>query len=226
MIIENNLAEVEVSADLDVRGTLDEPVILGRSVLLEGDLLWNGNTFEIDRGTVEMNNPFVTEPVFEIRARTTVRSYSVDLTFSGSFQHGVKFSYTSTPPLSDLDLVNLLAFGEEPGSAALRERYEAAVGLQATRYLTDQYLAQVEEGAQRIFGVDRFRLAPTLVGSRTDPSARLTIGKRIARDLYVTYSRLINSGEDQLLLVEYQLSPTVRITGIRDEDGSLGVSSR
>ena len=226
LIIENNLAEVEVSADLDVRGTLDEPVILGRSVLLEGDLLWNGNTFEIDRGTVEMNNPFVTEPVFEIRARTTVRSYSVDLTFSGSFQHGVKFSYTSTPPLSDLDLVNLLAFGEEPGSAALRERYEAAVGLQATRYLTDQYLAQVEEGAQRIFGVDRFRLAPTLVGSRTDPSARLTIGKRIARDLYVTYSRLINSGEDQLLLVEYQLSPTVRITGIRDEDGSLGVFSK
>lgn len=225
LFVDNNLADVEVSADFDVRGTLAHPVLLGRSRLLGGRLFWNGNSFEVLQGTVEFNNPFETEAVFEIRSRTEIRRYTIDMNFSGSLQRGVAFNYTSTPSLSDLDLFNLLAFGEDPDSAVLQDpySYQRALGVQATRYLADAYLTELEYGAARVFGVDRFRVAPTLTGSETDATARLTFGKRINRNVYVTYSRLLSNSEDQLLTVEYQITPAVRLKGTRDEDGSFGI---
>jgi translocation and assembly module TamB len=225
LFIDNNLAEVEVTADLNVRGTAARPVVLGRSVILGGQLFWNDNIFDVTQGTVEYNNPFETDPTFEIRARTEIRRYTIDLSFSGSLQRGVAFNYTSTPALSDLDLFNLLAFGEEPDSAVLQDpySYQRALGLQATRYLTDAYLSEVEQGAARLFGIDRFRISPTVTGEETDATARLTIGKRIDRNLYVTYSRLLSNSEDQLLTVEYRLTPSIRLKGTRDEDGSFGI---
>lgn len=224
LFIDNNLADIEVVADFDIRGTAAEPVVLGRSSILSGRLFWNGSNFDVLQGTVEFNNPFETEPTFEVRARTEIRSYTVDMRFSGSLTQGVSFDYTSTPTLSDLELFNLLAFGEEPDSEIVQDRgrYQQALGLQATRYLTDAYFSEVESGAQRLFGVDRFHLSPTLSGKETDATARITLGKRINRNVYLTYSRLLSSSEDQLITVEYQLSPRIRIKGTRDEDGSIG----
>jgi translocation and assembly module TamB len=177
------------------------------------------------QGTIEFNNPFETEATFEVRARTEIRRYTIDMRFSGSLTRGVDFDYTSTPTLSDLELFNLLAFGEEPASSTLqdRDRYQQALGLQATRYLTDTYFSEVESGARRLFGVDRFRISPTISGKETDATARVTLGKRINRNVYLTYSRLLSTSEDQLITVEYQLSRRVRVKGTRDEDGSFGI---
>ncbi len=225
LFIDNNLADVEVAADFDIRGTAAQPVVLGRTSLLSGRLFWNGNNFDVLQGTVEFNNPFETEATFEVRARTEIRRYTIDMRFSGSLTQGVDFDYTSTPTLSDLELFNLLAFGEEPDSNTLQDpdRYQQALGLQATRYLTDAYFAEVESGARRLFGVDRFRISPTISGKETDATARVTLGKRLNRNVYLTYSRLLSTSEDQLITVEYQLSRRVRIKGTRDEDGSFGI---
>ena len=225
LFIENNLADVEVTADFNVRGTAARPVVLGRTSLLSGRLFWNGNNFDVLQGTIEFNNPFETEATFEVRARTEIRRYTIDMRFSGSLTRGVDFDYTSTPTLSDLELFNLLAFGEEPDSSTLqdRDRYQQALGLQATRYLTDTYFSEVESGARRLFGVDRFRISPTISGKETDATARVTLGKRINRNVYLTYSRLLSTSEDQLITVEYQLSRRVRVKGTRDEDGSFGI---
>jgi len=225
LFIDNNLADVEVAADFNVRGTAAQPVVLGRTSLLSGRLFWNGNNFDVLQGTVEFNNPFETEATFEVRARTEIRRYTIDMRFSGSLTQGVDFDYTSTPTLSDLELFNLLAFGEEPDSNTLQDpdRYQQALGLQATRYLTDAYFSEVESGARRLFGVDRFRISPTISGKETDATARVTLGKRINRNVYLTYSRLLSTSEDQLITVEYQLSRRVRVKGTRDEDGSFGI---
>jgi hypothetical protein len=225
LFVNNNLADVESAADLDVRGTVARPVVLGRASILSGRLFWNGNNFDVLQGVVEFNNPFETEATFEIRSRTEIRRYTIDMRFSGSLTRGVDFDYTSTPTLSDLELFNLLAFGEEPDSATLQDpdRYQQALGLQATRYLTDAYFTEVESGARRLFGVDRFRIAPTISGKETDATARVTLGKRINRNVYLTYSRLLSTSEDQLITVEYQVSPKLRIKGTRDEDGSFGI---
>ena len=54
------------SANLQVRGTIAEPIILGRANLTGGDIILNGNRFVLTGGTIQFVNPSVTQPVVNL----------------------------------------------------------------------------------------------------------------------------------------------------------------
>ncbi len=223
--VDNNIADLELRADLELLGTLQNPVLLGHALVLEGDVLWRDNVFRILQGTVEFQNPIRTEPSFDVRAETVVRQYSVILNLSGSLERGMLFSYSSSPPLSDLELFRLLALGEAPDGDTSGPTL-GNVGLQASSFLTAQYMSQVERGAQRVFGLDRFRIEPTLYGAESDPTARVTLGQQITPDILVTYSTVLGSSQTQIVTVEYRWRRNMRLVGSREEDGSYGIDIR
>ena len=113
--VDNNIAKLELRADLELRGTLFEPVLLGRATALDGDVFWRDNTYRILQGTVEFANPVRTEPNFEVRAETILRQYTITLSFSGSFERGVQFNYTASPPLSRPRAVSAARAGRGTG---------------------------------------------------------------------------------------------------------------
>ena len=55
-IVDNNLARLEARGAFDVRGTLAEPVILGRGEVLDGNFFWGENSYSVLQGTVEFGN--------------------------------------------------------------------------------------------------------------------------------------------------------------------------
>lgn len=223
--VENNIADLQLQADLEIRGTLADPVLLGRAAVVEGDVTWQDNTFRILQGTVEFQNPVRTEPTFDVRAETNIREYLVTLTLSGSLESQIQLDYSSSPPLSDLEFWRLLALGQTPQTdgTGQGDTNLGNVGLQASNFLTAQYLNEVTRGAQRVFGVDRFRIEPTIFGSSADPTARVTVGEQVTRNLLVNYSTVLGQGDEQLITVEYQLTRGIRVIGTREEDGSFGL---
>jgi autotransporter translocation and assembly factor TamB len=223
--VDNNIADLELRADLELLGTLQNPVLLGNALVLEGDVIWRDNIFRILQGAVEFQNPIRTEPSFDVRAETVVRQYSVILNLSGSLERGLQFSYSSSPPLSDLELFRLLALGEVPEGDSSGPTL-GNVGLQASSFLTAQYMTEVERGAQRVFGLDRFRIEPTLYGSESDPTARVTLGQQITPDILVTYSTVLGSSQTQIVTIEYRWRRNMRVVGSREEDGSYGIDVR
>jgi autotransporter translocation and assembly factor TamB len=223
--VDNNIADLELRADLELLGTLQDPVLLGYALVLEGDVIWRDNVFRILQGAVEFQNPIRTEPSFDVRAETVVRQYSVILNLSGSLERGMQFSYSSSPPLSDLELFRLLALGEAPDGDTSGPTL-GNVGLQASSFLTAQYMTEVERGAQRMFGLDRFRIEPTLYGSESDPTARVTLGQQITPDILVTYSTVLGSSQTQIVTIEYRWRRNMRVVGSREEDGSYGIDVR
>ena len=67
----------------------------------------------------------------------------------------------------------------------------------------------------------------TLTGSGDNlSSARLTIGKRLSRDLYVTYSVDPASTEEQRLRVEWQVSDSFALVLTQNGDGSYEADAR
>jgi translocation and assembly module TamB len=67
------------------------------------------------------------------------------------------------------------------------------------------------------------------VGRGNDPTARVTVGQRITKDLTITYSQNVTSGSsgvDRIVLVEYRLSNRFSIVGIRNERGEVGFDVR
>ena len=86
-------------------------------------------------------------------------------------------------------------------------------------------ISEAGKMVQRTFGVDTFQLTPFLTdvnstqASRLNPTARLTIGKRISDRVYLTFSRsLASSINDQIILLEYDASERVSWMLSRNED--------
>ncbi len=62
--------------------------------------------------------------------------------------------------------------------------------------------------------------------SRFNPSARLTIGKRISNRAYLTFSRSISTSSDQIILLEYDQSDRISWILTRNEDDSYALDIR
>ncbi len=55
--IDNRTLRLVATADLQLRGTIDKPVLLGRAEIDRGEALFEGKRYLITRGTVDFNNP-------------------------------------------------------------------------------------------------------------------------------------------------------------------------
>src|SRR6202000_2719555 len=105
------------SANLQVRGTAADPVILGRVNLNSGDIILNGDRFLLDGGTIAFVNPSETEPVGNLSLKTTIQQYDVFLRFNGPVDQ-LRTNYSSNPALPSADIINLLAFGQTTEASA------------------------------------------------------------------------------------------------------------
>src|SRR5579864_5529887 len=76
---ETSQLSVEGSANLNVGGTLANPVILGRTSLTGGDIFFMGKRYVVQNGTIEFANPVRTEPILNIFMNTTVQQYNITL---------------------------------------------------------------------------------------------------------------------------------------------------
>ena len=93
--------------------------------------------------------------------------------------------------------------------------------------------SEVGRIVEQTFGVDTFQLTPSLIDPYSqstrgvNPSARVTIGKRISERVYLTFSRnLSSSSNDQILLLEYDESDRLSWILSRNEDSTYALEVR
>lgn len=229
--IDNNLANMKARADLSLQGSLEAPVILGRAEVERGRVFFQGNTYTIRSGVIDFANPRRTDPQFDIEAETRIRSYRVTLRVNGSLER-VYPTLTSDPPLSAVQIVNLLAGADESAVASLTQSQadQAKLAAAGAATLAAGRLSEevgLERQAERLFGLNRFSIDPSLVrGNVTNPTARLTVGKRLTPDLSVLYSVDLRGTEERLISVEYSLSDRVSVLLTQSNPGGYGFDLR
>jgi len=217
--VNNNVANLRGDVDLFVRGTLANPVLFGQVELDPGGrLVYADNEYEVERGLLTFNNPNEIDPVIDLVARTEVRNYDISLSLSGTLER-LNAQFSSEEGLADLEILALLATGQElEGEGRIRapgERTESDV--RAGALLASQAASLVTKRVGTLFGFDRFRIDP-----QPSPSGgaiggvRLTVGKRISRDVFVTYTTNPSSSEEYLVRVEWQLSDRILLVLTRD----------
>jgi translocation and assembly module TamB len=77
-----------------------------------------------------------------------------------------------------------------------------------------------------LFGLSRFEINPVIGGRGASPSARLTVGKRISKDLTVTYSTNVTSDPNQILAVEYRVSDKLFFIAQYEQASTRKLTSR
>ncbi len=232
--MDNNLGRVRASADLTLRGTYDRPLVFGHAEVENGQLTYKGKRYRLVKGTVDFTNPTRIEPFFDVEAETDVRvvgqTYRITVGGTGPPQKLVP-SWNSDPPLPAADVLALL-FSDvrRSGDVELRslqptERQNELLSASAAETIAKP-ITEAGKIVQRTIGVDTFQLTPFLTDinsstptSRLNPTARLTIGKRISDRVFLTFSRsLASSINDQIILLEYEASDRVSWMLSRNED--------
>src|SRR2546422_8490174 len=69
------------AANLRVRGTAAEPVVLGRVNLNSGDLIFRGNRYLLQPSTLDFVDPYKIDPRLNLGVDTTVQQYNVHMLF-------------------------------------------------------------------------------------------------------------------------------------------------
>src|SRR6266542_3902210 len=245
--IENNLARMVASADLQLRGTYDRPLLFGSAQIERGDVIFEGNRYLVTRGTIGFANPVRIEPYFDLEAETRVRvagagqsiAYRVTLGFTGTANR-MTMNLNSDPPLSQVGIA-LLLFGQtssndlnselrmlNPNAATRSE--EDLLKAATARLLTGSISAPVNRAVEQTLGVN-LQITPSIGTSETDPltpSARLIVGRRLSSRAYVTFARPLGTaaGATQILVLEYDQSDRVGWVLTQNGDFTFSIDFR
>src|SRR5262249_36277267 len=116
--VETTLAKVSGDVDLRLRGTAARPSVLGRVSLAEGDISFNGTKYRLERGDITFSNPLVVEPTINLEMSARVQDYDLTIGLHGTLSGGksLNLTYRSDPPLSNSEIISLLAFGRPRGT--------------------------------------------------------------------------------------------------------------
>ncbi|MGB6688660.1 MAG: translocation/assembly module TamB domain-containing protein [Terracidiphilus sp.] len=207
------------AANLEVRGTADAPVLLGRIDLTNGDVILNGERFVLNGGTVQFVNPSQTEPVVNLSVGTSIQQYDITLRFQGPVDQ-LQTQYTSNPALPQADIINLLAFGQTTEASAATA---TPANQQAESLIASQVSSQVTSRISKIAGISQLSISPVLANSSAQgpAGANITIQQRVTGNLFVTFSSNVATTQSQTIQGQYQISPRVAISATRDSNGGF-----
>src|SRR6185295_8589445 len=233
--ITNNVADLDLTGNFRVRGTVGEPVVLGRAEALEGGEVYVGLTkggeaaavgerrdrYIIQRGTVDFNNSLRTEPTLDIEAIHDLsvkgENYVVTLRATGT-PTDLRTELTSDPPLDERDISAMLITGR---SYQELQQQSAIVGFareSAIDYLSGKLTSNVLENAGAALGLDTVTIEPANLASESDVTARLTVGKDITPAFGLVYSQNLAGSRDQAWIVNYSTFKNFVVRGINRPD--------
>jgi outer membrane protein insertion porin family len=224
VMVDNNLARLQLGGDLRAIGTLAAPSLAGRATLREGGQLFLGpNVYTIDAGTIDFANPDVIEPDMQVQAMTRAGGHDISLTLTGTPETlDVGLRSLTVPELGEADVASLLLTGrvlaEVPGAEG------QIVGQQVLGYLSGDLLGVTS----RAVGLDTIRLGgvesaalyrdPAAVAAATDPTTRLTFGKSLGNTVDVTYSQSLREGDAQTWIIDYTPLPRLGLRLVSGDD--------
>ncbi|MEZ5356317.1 MAG: translocation/assembly module TamB domain-containing protein [Bryobacteraceae bacterium] len=224
LLLENNIGEMQVNADLRLGGSYYRPAVTGRLTAEEGgSLRLQGRNFDIERGVVTFTSETRIEPSLDIVARTRVKGkyddYDVELAVTGGGSSKVETKLTADPDLPEPDIVALLTTGKtleelQAGDSTVVARDQAlslVAGLASDR---------VSQGLERATGLSTVRIEPNLISTESTPGARLTVGQNITRELELIYSMNLAQSNDQIWIADYAFTRRFNTRAIKQADNS------
>jgi translocation and assembly module TamB len=128
---------------------------------------------------------------------------------------------TSEPALAEPDILSLLTVG------ATGQAITAGVGTvlpqRVSAFLTGQIAKEISQGVGGIVGIDRLDIEPVVGGAQRVGGPKVTVGKDVSKNLSVTYSTIVGSTLEDLVTIEYRLTDSISLLGVRNERGDVGV---
>ncbi len=210
--IRNNIINTNFSADLNILGTLDNPIIIGTANAEKGDIFFRGTELKLAYANLDFNNRYKINPTFDVAARTYINQYIIRMNASGSMLN-FNVNLSSTPPLSELSIVSMLALGTSANSV-----YASSAGGIAASEAASAIGGGVEQSVtgtiSSYFGFKNMSVTPGYSAITHSAAPQVTVSKNLTKRLSVSYSDIASSQSSQSATVTYRLTPHISVIGV------------
>lgn len=219
---------LQADANLTLLGTPDNPGMLGRVTVTQGNVVFFGSKYTINQGTITFSDASKINPVLNVDLETTVEGIDVTVSVTGPMDR-MKLSYRSDPPLQFQQIVSLLASGSIPNSDPVLAAHSPVAPQQSTQQsgasaLLGQAVANPVSGRlQRLFGITRLSIDPQIVGTTNTAQATLTLQQQITRSLTFTYIEDVTQSNPEIIRAEWEINRHYSAVAERDVNGEVTV---
>ncbi|MFM8533248.1 MAG: translocation/assembly module TamB domain-containing protein, partial [Acidimicrobiia bacterium] len=224
IIVDNNYGRLAADVGVRVIGTASRPGMDGRVTLQEGgEIFLAGRTFRITRGDISFTDRRHIHPEFNIAAETNL----------GGGDGTATLTLTGTLERPTVDLTS------EDGGMTSGEIAGRLVGSTNTETALALLSADLLGVTGRAIGLDAFRVErgdftdsdfaddPSLIGNdRTDPTTRLTVGKRLSDQVEFTVSQNLRENGKATFIVSYFPRRNVELRALSRDSGTVSVGIR
>ncbi|HEX8845637.1 MAG TPA: translocation/assembly module TamB domain-containing protein [Pyrinomonadaceae bacterium] len=227
LVVKNNLAETVGSVSLMINGPVKEPAVSGRITATSGTLNFRNKQHEIQRAAIDLPGSFNADPLLNIQTVAEIQGYDVITSITGPLTQPT-VNVRSDPALPQADVVSLILTGDlssgETGASALAQ---SGLGTAASLLTESLISAPARRATDKLFGLNRFEIDPLIAGRGGEsPTARLTVGRQINKNLSITYSTNVTGNQNQVLSVEYRVSNRLSFVAQYEQGSTTGFSSR
>ncbi len=229
--LRNPMADIEMSADLFLRRTMERQMFSGTLKSRQGSIYYLDHTLRVTRGTIGFEGIERLDPTLDIEAELPVRSRSraggrapdkIILHIAGSLEKP-EFKFSAEPQLWDEgQIIAYLGLNVTAADVELMDNTQ-----RATQYLSERLLAYLQTEAtkqvRRFVGLDELRFESVLAGGE---GYRVTVGKYVGRNLYVTYTQNLAGVMQPAFSIEYYLDRRNEIVGEKSPAGRYSIRYR
>lgn len=224
--LRNSYCDIELSTDLNLRKTLTETFYSGELTTRQGNIYYLDHNLTLTEGSIKFDNINELNPDLNLIAEMYTRSMQISssttervkiiLQLSGTLKKPV-FNFSSEPAvLSQDDILSYLTLNVTPQEISVSEQRQVINKLVSERFL-GYFEREIAKKLRNYIGLDYFQFESGIFeGGKT---AKVTVGKYIARNLYATYTHNISGFTQDIFKVEYYINSVNGLIGERDEQG-------
>ena len=220
-VVDNNLALLTVKPDLRLHGTLDNPLISGRTEVDSGTITYGKKEFEVTKGVFDFINPYKIEPTIDVKSEVNIRTWTIFLDVNGT-PDNLKFTLTSDPPEHDEDILSLLIVGKTTRELI---KGEGGSSLSTTEMFANILAGAMGEEIKDAIGLDIVELEyEEAVGEEEESDTiKVTVGEELSRRVTVKYGIETRSAKMiQRAIAEYKFLENLSMNTFRDTEGQFG----
>jgi hypothetical protein len=227
--VENSLGKFNVRFNLTVTGPFAQPMLLGDIAIVSGEFYFQDRSFRVLHGRLSFTDSVSGDPILDFRGESYVKDYRVTLNLSGPISR-LKPEFASSPPLPPDEILSLLALGDSFRRMYYSYSGDRSTALNTASLLTYQIADLAKKQTGGLFSLDRFRIDPYIPeGAPGGIAARITVGKKLSKNLLVLYSTILANStvrqevdEYPIFRMEWDISRRFSLVGGRDDRGRLG----
>jgi len=201
-------ADIEFGGDMTIRKTMTDMLFSGELVSRQGTVYYLDQALRVTKGSVKFQNITTVNPDLDITAELPIRAASGDakapdkivLTLTGTLEKPV-FGFTSDPPVWDeTGIISYLSLNVTPGQ---QFGEGDSVTKMLSRRLLNYFQMQVSRRARGFVKLDYLEFESGLLGGR---ESKVTVGKYVGRNLYVSYTQNFTGDLNPAFRVEYYIN--------------------